>query len=213
MEKSIESIWKKGFLESDALVAPTVNNLYNRKSKLITDRLKRMFKINLYVIVIMAIVVWGGYALLGVPLAGLFIFLLLMGVFALAVKQGRSLNELDHGLSSYEYIKTFNHWIHGILAKNVKVMRFFYPLIFLASMAPIWFTFKNGEVTGKILAENPDIPLLFGIPVVALAIVFGIMLLMVIFGGKIYRWDVNLVYGSTFRKLESLVSDMEELRK
>lgn len=213
MEKSIESIWKKGFLESDALVAPTVNNLYNQKSKLITDRLKRMFKINLYAIVVMAVGAWIGYALLGVPLAGLFIFLLMMGVFALAVKQGKSLNELDHGLSSYEYIKTFNHWIHSIIAKNVKVMRFFYPLVFLASMAPIWYAFEKGEITGKLLSENPDIPMLFGIPVIALATVLAIMLLMVIFGGKIYRWDVNMVYGATFRKLDRLVSDMEELRK
>jgi len=212
MEKSIESIWKEGFLESDALVAPTVNNLYNQKSKSTTDRLKRMFKINLYAIVIMAVVTWIGYALLGVPLAGLFIFLLLMGVFALAIKQGRALKELDHGLSSYEYVKAFDNWIHGIIAKNVKVMRFFYPLIFLGSMAPIWYAFEKGEITGKILSENPDIPVLFGIPVVALAVVFGIMLLMVIFGGKIYRWDVNLVYGAIFRKLKGLVSDMEELR-
>lgn len=213
MEKSIESIWKEGFLESDALVAPTVNNLYSQKSKSITDRLKRMFKINLYAIVVMAVVIWAVYALLGVPLAGGFIFLLLMGVFALAVKQGRSLKDLDHGLSSYEYLKAFNNWIHGVIAKNVKVMRFFYPLVFLGSMAPIWYTFEQGEITGKLLAENPDIPLLFGIPVVALAAVLGVMLLMVIFGGKIYRWDVYLVYGGVFRKLDGLVNDMEELRK
>ncbi len=213
MEKSIESIWKEGFLESDALVAPTVNNLYSQKSKSITDRLKRMFKINLYAIVVMAVVIWVGYALLGVPLAGGFIFLLLMAVFALAVKQLRSLKDLDHGLSSYEYLKAFNNWIHGLIAKNVKVMRFFYPLVFLGSMAPIWYTFEQGEITGKLLAENPDIPLLFGIPVVALAAVLGVMLLMVIFGGKMYRWGVYLVYGGVFKKLEGLVNDMEELRK
>ena len=213
MEKSIESRWKEGFLENDALVAPTVNNLYNQKSKSITDRLKKMFKINLSAIVVMAIVIWGIYALLGVPLAGMFIFLLLMGVFTLAVKQGRSLKELDHGLSSYEYLKAFNEWIHGIISKNVKVMRFFYPLIFLASMAPVWYVFEQGEITGKILSKYPDIPLLFGIPIVALAIVGAIMLLMLVFGGKIYRWDVYLAYGSTFKKLDGLVNDMEELRK
>jgi hypothetical protein len=31
MEKSIENIWKEGFLKNDALVAPTLNNLYNQK--------------------------------------------------------------------------------------------------------------------------------------------------------------------------------------
>ena len=51
MEKSIENIWKEGFLKSDALVAPKINNLYNQKSIHIIDKFKRMFKINLIAIV------------------------------------------------------------------------------------------------------------------------------------------------------------------
>ena len=54
MEKSIEDIWKEGFLKSDALIAPKVNNLYNKKSIDIIDKFKRMFKINLIVIVAFA---------------------------------------------------------------------------------------------------------------------------------------------------------------
>ena len=209
MEKSIETIWKEGFLESNALVAPKLNDLYNQKSKHITDKLIRMFKINLYAIVIMAVVIWVIYALIGVPYAGLFIFLMLMGVFFLARKQGKSLVRLDHSLSSYEYLTSFNNWMKAIISKNVSVMRFFYPLIFLASMAPIWYTFKSGEVTGKMVA---DMSTIFGIPVVGGVIVLLIMGLMIIFGGKIYRWDVNLVYRNTFKKLEELISDMDELR-
>jgi hypothetical protein len=209
MERSIESIWKEGFLESDALVAPKLNDLYNQKSKHIVDKLKRMFEINLYAIVIMAVVIWAGYALMGVPYAGFFIFLLLMGVFFLSRKQGKSLVNLNHGMSSYEYLTAFNNWMKAIISKNVTIMRFFYPLVFLASMAPIWYTFKSGDVTGKMLAEVATI---FGIPVIGWIVVLLIMGLMVIFGGKIYRWDVNLVYGKTFRKLEELISDMDELR-
>ena len=127
MEKSIETIWKEGFLESNALVAPKLNDLYNQKSKHITDKLIRMFKINLYAIVIMAVVIWVIYALIGVPYAGLFIFLMLMGVFFLARKQGKSLVRLDHSLSSYEYLTSFNNWMKAIISKNVSVMRFFLP--------------------------------------------------------------------------------------
>ena len=29
MEKSIETIWKEGFLEKDVLLAPKLNDLYN----------------------------------------------------------------------------------------------------------------------------------------------------------------------------------------
>lgn len=209
MEKSIESIWKEGFLENNALVAPKLNDLYNQKSKHITDKLKRMFKINLYVIVIMAVALWVLYALLGVFYAGFFIFLLFMGVFFLARKQGKTLVKLDYSLSSYEYLTAFNNWMKTIISNNIRVMRFFYPLIFLASMAPAWYTLKSGEVTREMVA---DVSTIFGVPVVGGIIVLLIMVLMVIFGGKIYRWDVNLVYGKTLKKLEELISDMDELK-
>ena len=51
MEKSIESIWKQGFLDNNAMVAPKLNNLYNQKSIHIIDKFKRMFKINLNALV------------------------------------------------------------------------------------------------------------------------------------------------------------------
>jgi hypothetical protein len=56
MEKSIENIWKEGFLKSDALVAPKINNLYNQKSKHLTAKFERMFKINLIAIVVFSAV-------------------------------------------------------------------------------------------------------------------------------------------------------------
>ena len=37
MDNSIETIWKKGFLNSDALIAPKLNNLYNQKSQNISE--------------------------------------------------------------------------------------------------------------------------------------------------------------------------------
>ena len=44
MEKSIETIWKQGFLKSDALVAPKLNDLYNQKSTHIIDKFNNMFR-------------------------------------------------------------------------------------------------------------------------------------------------------------------------
>ena len=38
MEKSIETIWKEGFMKDDALVAPKLNDLYNQKSANIIDK-------------------------------------------------------------------------------------------------------------------------------------------------------------------------------
>ncbi len=77
MEKSIESIWKQGFLNSDALVAPKLNNLYNQKSIHLIDKFKRMFKINLNAIVIGSLLFLGISFLIGIPFMGIGFFLTL----------------------------------------------------------------------------------------------------------------------------------------
>ena len=77
MEKSIETIWKEGFLKSDALVAPKLNDLYNQKSKHIIDKFKRMFKINLIAIVAGSFVVLVASFIVGIPYMGVSLFVLL----------------------------------------------------------------------------------------------------------------------------------------
>ena len=79
MEKSIESIWKEGFLKKDALVAPKINDLYNQKSKHIVDKFKRMFKINLIAIVIFSLVFMVITTINGLPIVGISWFLILIG--------------------------------------------------------------------------------------------------------------------------------------
>jgi hypothetical protein len=44
-------------------------------------------------------------------------------------------------------------------------------------------------------------------------IALAIAVLIYVFGGKIYKWDVNLVYGRVFKKLEELIADIEELKE
>jgi hypothetical protein len=212
MENSIEMIWKKGFLNSDALIAPKLNNLYNQKSQNIVEKLKRMFKVNLYAILVFATLSTGLYAALGVPIAGLFIFSLLMVVSWRSYQTSKTLSNLDNSINSYEYLKSFNQWINDAIEKNTKIMRVFYGLIFLASLMPIVHAIKAGKVTNAAM-QNSGLHLIYGIPTIGWVAALTIALLMFAFGGKIYRWDVNIVYGSTFKKLESIITEMEELRK
>ena len=55
MEKSIETIWKDGFLDVNELIVPKLNNLYNQKSIHIIDKILRMGRINLIYIVLLAV--------------------------------------------------------------------------------------------------------------------------------------------------------------
>lgn len=212
MEKSIENIWKEGFLKSDALVAPKINQLYKQKSIHIIDKFKRRLTINIYVILIFACLNLVLYAALGVLIAGGIIFLLFMGVCWMSIKQAKALKNIDSNLSSYEYIKTFNNWLKTAISRNIKVMRFFYPMIFLSALMPIVHALKNDAVTKEAI-WGYGFHLMYGIPTFMWIIVLAIMILMYVFGGKIYQWDLNLVYGKVFKKLEELMVDIEELQK
>ena len=193
MEKTIETIWNKGFLDSDALVAPKLNNLYNQKSKTITDKLKRMMKINIYIIIIFAILNF------------------LMGVCWKSMRLTKTMKIIDTSLSSYEYLKSFDSWLKTAISNSAKVMRFFYPLVFLAALMPIAHALKSGEVTNDAIL-NSGFHLMYGIPTFAWIIAIVIAVLIFVFGGKIYKWDVNLVYKRIFIKLENMIAEMEELR-
>jgi len=212
MEKSIENIWKEGFLKSDALVAPKINNLYKQKSIHIIDKIKRMMKVNIYIILVIAFLILGWYAAIGTPIAGAFIFSLLIVVCWITIKQTNTLKNIDANLSSYEYIKSFSSLLKMAISKNIKVMRFFYSLIFLAAWIPIVHTLKTTEVTNEAIL-NSGFHLIYGIPTFMWIIALAVAVLIYVFGGKIYKWDVNLVYGRVFKKLDELVADIEELKK
>jgi len=217
MEKSIESIWKQGFLNSDALVAPKLNNLYNQKSIHLIDKFKRMFRINLNAIVAGSILFLGISYWVGIPIMGIGFFLTLCIIVIVNRKLYRGLNKIDKNESSYHYIKAFDNWMKQQISVNRIMSRFYYPLFFLSTVLGFWHSHFNGKllgeaITNKLLLSYPSIKLIFGVP---LFIILGVVLLMVLlsyFGGKIYHWDFKLVYGGVLRKLDEIIVDMETLK-
>jgi hypothetical protein len=217
MERSIENIWKEGFLKSDALVAPKVNNLYNQKSIHIIDRFKRMFKINLIAIVAFSFVFLIVSFFVGIPITGAIFFVTLSVLVFSNKKLLNDLEKIDLGVSSYQYLKAFNQWKNKQIAINKKMSRFLYPIIFISMILGFWFKDAEGmplgeRLVGEILIGFPDIYLIYGIPLIGIIISLLILVLLVFFGGRIYKWDLNIVYGRVFKKLEELMTDIESLR-
>ena len=217
MEKSIETIWKEGFLESDALVAPKINDLYNQKSIHIIDKFKRMFRINLIAIVAFSFTFLVVSFFVGIPITGVIFFITLSVLVFINKMLLNGLDKIDKGASSYQYLKTFNEWIQKQVAINKKMSRFLYPIIFLSLILGFWFKDAEGmpmgeRLVGEILYGFPDTYLIFGIPLIGIVIVVLVLGLLFLFGGRIYKWDLNLVYGSVFKKLEELMTDIESLR-
>jgi len=213
MEKSIEDIWKEGFLKTDALVAPKLNNLYNKKSMHLVDKFKRMFKINLNAIFIGSLVFLIASLPLGIPVMGVGYFLIVNSIVLVNRKLMKGLLKIDKNLSSYEYIKTFDHWMKEQMNVNAKLARYYYPLFFVFMMLGFWFSNDFQELIQEILGKPHQIYLINGIPVfwvLGLIIITG---LLAYFGKRIYKFDLNLVYGRVLKKLDEIMADMEELRK
>ena len=217
MEKSIENIWKEGFLKSDALVAPKINNLYNQKSIQIIDKFKRMFRINLIAIVVFSFVFLVVSFFVGIPLTGAIFFITLMVLVIINKRLLNGLEHIDKGGSSYQYLKAFNQWINEQVSINKKISTFLYPIIFMSMIVGFWFKDAEGMLLGERLVNEvligfPDIYLIYGIPLIAIIVIVFIIGLLAFFGGRIYQWDLNLVYGRVFKKLEELMTDIESLR-
>jgi hypothetical protein len=218
MEKSIENIWKEGFLKSDAIVAPKINDLYNQKSKHITAKFERMFKINLIAAVVFSVVFLIATIYNGLPVIGISWFLILSGLVFVNMRMMKGLNKINTHATSYEYLVSFNEWLQHQISINRKMARLYYPLLFLTIVIGFWLFDAEGiplgeRLVGEVLYGFPDIYMINGIPLLAIVFMSVVVGILALFGGKIYMLDVYLIYGRVFKKIEELIADIEELKK
>ncbi len=217
MDKSIENMWKEAFLKSDALVAPKINNLYNKKSQHIVDKFKRMFKINLSAIFVFAFIVLIASYLTGIVYLGIAMFPLFMTVVIVNQKLYKSIVDVDNSLDSYHYLKSFDTWLKKSIDVNTKLSRFLYPYVLLALIVGFWFVKEDGVFLGNIflsdlIADKPDLYLVFGLPLIGIIALVFLLGFLAFIGGKLYLFEMNAIYGKEISKLDELITDMEELR-
>lgn len=214
MKNSIEEIWKAGFLDEKSLVAPKVNDLYNQKSKHLVYKVKRMFRVNLIIIVVTAIIFPAIYYFLGFIWQGAFGSILLLLTAWYNKWQLGGIKALDQGATSLDYLKSFDKWIKDVLLRSEKIARIYYPLCFLIAISTIWSALsKQGELVLKLHRKFPDLTFIGNIPLVALIIVGLATVLMFYFSDKLYKWEVRLMYGRVIGKLEETIAEMEELKQ
>ena len=218
MERSIESIWKEGFLDSNALVAPKLNDLYNQKSIDIVAKFRRMYKINIIGIVMFSVILLPIVTLVHIPYMGMAFFVLFGVLTFFAVKFLNKLDNINKNMNSYQYLKAFDEWTKEMIQFNTKISRYLYPYVFLSMIAGFWYGSIGGDIPGEILLEYinktfPDTILVFGLPLIGLIGVLLIVSLLAFFGGKIGEWDLKIGYGRILKRLEALLNDMEELRR
>ncbi|MCZ4409554.1 hypothetical protein O3Q51_12085 [Cryomorphaceae bacterium 1068] len=211
MEKSIENIWKEGFLKGEALVAPKVNDLYNRKSVHIIDKFMRMFRKNIWAIIIAAVIILLTSFMAGALLAGAIVSIMLMYIAYTAKFEMDALAKVDKGQNSYSYLKSFQDWLNQSIERYGKMYRVVYPALILCFYFGIWFSDIFGEMRQKV-AESSD-NLIFGMHVPTTVTMIIAALTMAFFAKTIHREDVKFIYGGILKKLDEAMTEMDELRK
>jgi hypothetical protein len=176
-----------------------------------------MFKINLIAIVAFSFILLIVSFFNGIPLMSAIFFVTLTVFVIINKKLLNGLEKIDKGVSSYQYLKAFNKWIKKQVAINKRMSRFLYPIFFISIVIGFWFNDAEGMPLGERLVEEvlygfPDTYLIKGIPLIVIIVILLIISLLAFFGGRIYLWDLNLIYGRVFKKLEELMADIESLR-
>lgn len=217
MEKSIETIWKEGFLKDNALLAPKLNNLYNQKSIDIVDKFKRMYKINRIAIVAFACIILPVSFIVKIPYMGIGMFVLFFVIITIAQKFSKRLDKLDKTQNSYQYLISFDNWVKEMASTNTKLSRFLYPYVFIIMVAGFWFGSIGGDIPGNkfvnfILLKFPDTYLIFGFPLILIVGALTIISLLAYFGAQIGDFDLKLGYGRILKKLDGILADMKELK-
>jgi hypothetical protein len=213
MKNSIETIWKEGFLNEKSLVAPKINDLYNQKSKHVVDKVKRMFRINQIVIIIMSIILPVIHYFVDAVWQGAAASVLLLLTFWYNNRLIHSIKTLDHGATSFDYIKSFDRWLKDVLLSSEKIARFSYPLYILIAISTIWSAWNKQGLALKLYQKFPDLIFIGNVPLFALIISGLMIILMFYFSVKIYKWEVRLMYGRVFGKLEETIAEMEKLKQ
>lgn len=213
MDKSIEEIWHNGFSKEESDLLPKVANLFARKSKGIVSRMNRLVRFNIILLYAMAVIVFIMSIVLELPiwLALLLVTLFVAPAIYTKVQLQNNFPDVYHD-NCFEYLSTIRVWLKNQLAQNVRLARFYYPLSVIAAAAITWFSKGREEVLEEILLKYPDIPMVLGFPVYFIIPVLVLALLMGVFAGRVYKFDVGLIYGRVLRKLDETLKDLEELR-
>ena len=212
MRKTLEATWREGFLNSGALVAPKVNDLYTRKSRHIVDRIQRMQRSNEIAIVIGAPILWAFLSAIGIPYTGAIMCTVWVGLLVVRRLYITKFDAPDNSLDSYHYLKAFHGWLKDRMARSKRVQRHLYAVTFLAIAIGMGASAGGRLVIRLIVESHPDVRLINGVPLVLIAGVVAMAIVVELLGGIIFDFDVNTVYRGVFRKLDEMVAEMEELR-
>ena len=173
MEKSIEKIWKNGFLNED-LLTPKIKSLYNQKSISLVESIINKFKKNVLLLIPLGILVFIFNIALDNDNAifwGIISAIPCFGWFLLGKKQLKAIKEIDYKSNSYDYLVSIQEKINHIRSFNKRLIITCVPLGFLPMIIYTYFN-NQGKTIGEIFGIDglnyPTLAIFLLIPILTI---------------------------------------------
>jgi len=192
MEKSIENIWKQGFMDEKLIIPSRINDLYNKKSKLLFDNLNKTTKWDNLSLILIALLSLIFFIFIGKNLVGVYSMSVLLTLFYINKKHLKKLLIINRNDNCYTYLTTLRDGIKSTIK---------YYTILLAIASPIvlclgfWLYYHDQEIAQETL--------IVGLTVIVLMPIISII-------G--YRLSNKILYGSMIKNLDTIIKEMNELK-
>lgn len=204
MEKSIETIWKEGFVEDNALIAPKINALYNQNSVYLIDRIIRRMRLELRAIIPLGAFVCIMSTFAGNPLGwGLVSFAVFIVWFFIGKQQLNSIKNTKPSANCYLYLKEIKEKLHAITRYNERLNLISIPALLFPMLVYTYFNNPDKDL-GQLLG--------IGANDVSRIWIFLMIPIMLLFAFVFYRAFVY--FNSGFMdKIDSMLKDIETLKE
>ena len=207
MEKSIEQIWQKGFLNED-LVIPKIKSLYNQKSISLVESIINKFKKGVLLLIPLGILIFIFNIILDNDNAIFWGFISAIPCFfgfLIGKKQVTSIKEIDYKSNSYDYLVSIREKINQIRSFNKRLIITSVPL---GSLPIFIYTYFNQQ--GKTIGE------IFGVdglnyPTIALFVLIPILTIVILLIAE-FPLSGNIPKRKAL-EIDSIIKEMEELTK
>ncbi|MGH1385680.1 hypothetical protein [Kordia sp.] len=205
MEKSIEHIWKQGFINNETLTAPKIENLYNQKSQHLADKLMRMLHTEPKVLLILSVVFLIGNYLIGNSLwSGSIGSIWCIIWYFFVKKQIQNIENANKETNCYDFLKSLHKLLLQSRNTTAKMLWIGTPALVLP-MAIYTYYNQYDKTIGKIFGvESLQYPNEWLFAIVPLATIFSV---------AFYRFSFKMSYGPIATKLKQLINDIESLKQ
>lgn len=204
MEKSIEKRWNEAFVDEQSLIAPKINDIYNKKSKSVINKIRRTYEFDNKGLLPMAgIVVIGGIFLSETIIAAYGAFLIL-SLYFFNTRLLKRFKTIDVKSDNLTYLKNYRSVINSVSKATKKLFIFAIPLAIVSIFALAYGIKEQSFLSNYISSETSFLGIL------GVGLMVAIATAMI--GYFVYTISTKVLYHSLISKLDNIIKEMEELK-